>query len=411
MLGWREVPIRPDCLGKTARAGDAGVPSAVRVVAERGVGDRPRPADVRRPQADRARADRRAAGRTSRRCRRARSSTRGCSRTPQLGQFYPDLTDPRIESALLLVHSRFSTNTFPSWPLAHPYRYIAHNGEINTVQGNQNWMRAREAMAASDLLPDLDKAFPICTEGASDTARFDEVLELLHLAGRPDPPRRADDDPGGVGEQRRDGPRPAGVLPIPRQRDGAVGRPGERHLHRRHRDRRRARPQRAAPEPLLGHRRRPRDHGVRGGRARGRSRQGRQQGPPAAGADVPDRHAARAGSSTTRRSRTRSPPSTRTPSGSATAWSQLSDLPDTRARRVQPRQRAAPPADVRVHPRGAQDHRRADGEGGRRADRVDGHRHADRRAVGASRGFCSTTSSSCSPRSPTRRSTPSAKRS
>ena len=83
------------------------------------------------------------------------------------------------------MHSRFSTNTFPSWPLAHPYRYIAHNGEINTVQGNQNWMRAREAMASSPHLPNLDKAFPICTPGASDTARFDEVLELLHLAGRP----------------------------------------------------------------------------------------------------------------------------------------------------------------------------------------------------------------------------------
>jgi len=85
----------------------------------------------------------------------------------------------------LLVHSRFSTNTFPSWPLAHPYRFVAHNGEINTVQGNQNWMRAREALAASPLLPNLQKAFPICTPGASDTARFDEVLELLHLAGRP----------------------------------------------------------------------------------------------------------------------------------------------------------------------------------------------------------------------------------
>ncbi|HEX6659000.1 MAG TPA: glutamate synthase large subunit, partial [Ilumatobacter sp.] len=110
---------------------------------------------------------------------------KGMLTTPQLGEFFPDVTDERVESALALVHSRFSTNTFPSWPLAHPYRYIAHNGEINTVQGNQNWMRAREAMAASPRLPDLDKAFPICTEGASDTARFDEVLELLHLAGRP----------------------------------------------------------------------------------------------------------------------------------------------------------------------------------------------------------------------------------
>jgi glutamate synthase (NADPH/NADH) large chain len=102
-----------------------------------------------------------------------------------LGEFFPDLRDPRVESALLLVHSRFSTNTFPSWPLAHPYRFVAHNGEINTVQGNQNWMHAREAMLESPLLPGVDRAFPICTPGSSDTARFDEVLELLHLGGYP----------------------------------------------------------------------------------------------------------------------------------------------------------------------------------------------------------------------------------
>ena len=83
------------------------------------------------------------------------------------------------------MHSRFSTNTFPSWPLAHPYRYVAHNGEINTVQGNQNWMRTREAMLGSSSIPGIERAFPICTPGASDTARFDEALELLHLGGRP----------------------------------------------------------------------------------------------------------------------------------------------------------------------------------------------------------------------------------
>jgi glutamate synthase (NADPH/NADH) large chain len=110
---------------------------------------------------------------------------KGMLTAPQLRGFYPDLSDPRAESALCLVHSRFSTNTFPSWPLAHPYRVVAHNGEINTVQGNENWMRAREGVMASDALPDLERIFPICTPGASDTARFDEALELLHLAGRP----------------------------------------------------------------------------------------------------------------------------------------------------------------------------------------------------------------------------------
>src|SRR4051794_36490630 len=103
----------------------------------------------------------------------------------QLEPFFPDLSDERFASALCLVHSRFSTNTFPSWPLAHPYRYIAHNGEINTVKGNRNWMRAREALLASDVIPgDLARLFPIITPDASDSASFDEVLELLHLAGR-----------------------------------------------------------------------------------------------------------------------------------------------------------------------------------------------------------------------------------
>ncbi len=108
---------------------------------------------------------------------------KGMLTTPQLSAFYPDLLDERVESAIALVHSRFSTNTFPSWPLAHPYRLIAHNGEINTIAGNRNWMRAREALLDSPLLPGIERAFPICTPGASDTAGFDEVLEMLSLGG------------------------------------------------------------------------------------------------------------------------------------------------------------------------------------------------------------------------------------
>lgn len=112
---------------------------------------------------------------------------KGMLTTPQLKAFYLDLQDERLTSALGIVHSRFSTNTFPSWPLAHPFRRIAHNGEINTVTGNENWMRAREALIKTDIFgsaADVEKLFPICTPGASDTARFDEVLELLHLGGR-----------------------------------------------------------------------------------------------------------------------------------------------------------------------------------------------------------------------------------
>jgi len=110
---------------------------------------------------------------------------KGMFTTPQLSAFYPDLLDARVKSAIALVHSRFSTNTFPSWPLAHPYRMVAHNGEINTIKGNRNWMRARESHLASPQLPGLERAFPICTPGASDTAGFDEALEMLVLGGYP----------------------------------------------------------------------------------------------------------------------------------------------------------------------------------------------------------------------------------
>ncbi len=110
---------------------------------------------------------------------------KGMLTTGQLAPFYSDLNEPDIASTLAMVHSRFSTNTFPSWPLAHPYRLIAHNGEINTVQGNRNWMTTREAMLTSDDIPgDMTRLFPICTPSASDSASFDEVLELLHLGGR-----------------------------------------------------------------------------------------------------------------------------------------------------------------------------------------------------------------------------------
>jgi glutamate synthase (NADPH/NADH) large chain/glutamate synthase (ferredoxin) len=103
----------------------------------------------------------------------------------QLLGYYPELQDERMQSALALVHSRFSTNTFPSWELAHPYRMIAHNGEINTLRGNVNWMRARESQLASELFgDDLAKVLPVVRPGGSDSATFDNVLELLVLAGR-----------------------------------------------------------------------------------------------------------------------------------------------------------------------------------------------------------------------------------
>jgi glutamate synthase (NADPH/NADH) large chain len=104
----------------------------------------------------------------------------------QVGTYYLDLQDERCVSALGLVHQRFSTNTFPEWPLAHPYRYVAHNGEINTVKGNYNWMKAREGVMSSPVLgADLQKLYPISFADQSDTATFDNCLELLTMAGYP----------------------------------------------------------------------------------------------------------------------------------------------------------------------------------------------------------------------------------
>ena len=140
-----------------------------------------------------------------------------------------------METALALVHSRFSTNTFPSWDRAHPYRYIAHNGEINTLRGNINWMHAREALFESELFgEDIRKIRPIINPNGSDSGMFDNALELLVLSGRSLPhammmmiPEPWSND-AGMDDQKR------GLLPVPLQPDGAVGRPGVDLVHRRH---------------------------------------------------------------------------------------------------------------------------------------------------------------------------------
>jgi len=184
VIGWRDLPIAPDCLGATARR---AMPTFKQLFVADPAGATGIELD-RKAFVARKRSRRELVGDLDTYFASLSARTivyKGMLTTPQLSEFFLDLTDPRVESALLLVHSRFSTNTFPSWPLAHPYRFVAHNGEINTVQGNQNWMRAREAMLESPLLPGIERAFPICTPGSSDTARFDEVLELLHLGGYP----------------------------------------------------------------------------------------------------------------------------------------------------------------------------------------------------------------------------------
>jgi len=181
VLGWREVPVNPESLGATALA---VMPTFSQIFVKATSGRVTGMALERLAFVLRKRAE----SETDAYFPSLSSKTlvyKGMLTTHQLGDVFPDLRDPRMASAIAVVHSRFSTNTFPSWPLSHPFRYIAHNGEINTVMGNRNWMRAREALLASDVIPgDLERLYPICTPGASDSASFDEVLELLHLGGR-----------------------------------------------------------------------------------------------------------------------------------------------------------------------------------------------------------------------------------
>ncbi|NLU67567.1 glutamate synthase large subunit [Streptomyces sp. HNM0574] len=204
VLGWREVPVAPQLLGAGARETMPSfrqlfVADRHSVADQQSVADRhsvadgdaarsgialDRPAFVLRKRAERE------AGVYFPSLSARTIVYKGMLTTGQLEPFFPDLSDRRFASAIALVHSRFSTNTFPSWPLAHPYRFVAHNGEINTVQGNRNWMRARESQLSSALFgadagdSSLERIFPLCTPGASDSASFDEVLELLHLSGR-----------------------------------------------------------------------------------------------------------------------------------------------------------------------------------------------------------------------------------
>ncbi|WP_167045837.1 glutamate synthase large subunit [Salinibacterium sp. ZJ454] len=185
VLGWREVPVNPDVLGTLAR--DA-MPAFEQLFVASALG-----ADAAAIPSgiDLDRLVYRLRKRSERELQAyftslsSRTITyKGMVTTLQLEPFYPDLSDERFASRLALVHSRYSTNTFPSWPLAQPLRMMAHNGEINTVQGNRNWMRARQSQLESELLGDIRPLLPIISDGGSDSASFDEVLELLTLSGR-----------------------------------------------------------------------------------------------------------------------------------------------------------------------------------------------------------------------------------
>ncbi len=181
VLGWREVPTNSDEIGNLAR--EAMPVFEQLFIASSGATVRAGIELDRLAFRLRKRAERElGAYFPSLSCRTV--VYKGMVTTLQLEPFYPDLSDERFASRLALVHSRYSTNTFPSWPLAQPFRMIAHNGEINTVQGNRNWMRARQSQLESELLGDVRPLFPIVTPGASDSASFDEVVELLSLSGR-----------------------------------------------------------------------------------------------------------------------------------------------------------------------------------------------------------------------------------
>ena len=166
---------------------------------------------------------------------------KGLLLAPQIANFYTELSDPEVISALCLVHQRFSTNTFPTWQLAHPFRYIAHNGEINTLRGNVNWMHARQSVLESPSCSATisRSCFPIIQPGGSDSAAFDNALELLVMSGRSLPHAMAMLIPEAWdGNPHMDARRSARSTNTTLA-DGAVGRPGGDRVHRR--------PRRSAP--------------------------------------------------------------------------------------------------------------------------------------------------------------------
>ena len=212
LLGWRDVPIR-QFLARRNRQADrarphAGVHRPRRAYQERATsssaGSISCASRFRRRSISAATAASPAIIRC--RCRAAPWSTRACSSPTSSANIIPTCSEPDFESALALVHQRFSTNTFPTWSLAHPYRMIAHNGEINTLRGNVNWMAARQASVHSELYgKDISRLWPISYEGQSDTACFDNAPRIPGAGRLLAAARGDDDDSGSLGRQSADG--------------------------------------------------------------------------------------------------------------------------------------------------------------------------------------------------------------
>ena len=416
VLGWRDVPVDEDHVGVdrqrsrpydpqlfvgARRPGFDGRPGRVRAQALR---DPPHRRARRRPGLLRARAS-----------PRARCVYKGMLISPPAARLLPRPPGRALRArALALVHSRFSTNTFPSWELAHPFRVIAHNGEINTLMGNVNWMRARESQLASELFGvDLQKVLPIVRPGRVGLGDVRQRPRAAHARRPLAAARGDDDDPRGLRRPRRPARRPQGLLRVPLVPDGAVGRAGRGRLHRRPRRRRDARPQRPAPRPLGA---RPRTatscSAPRPGCCDVDAGERQAPGPPGAGQALPRRPRAgphRRGRRGQARGRHASSP---TASGIDANVVHFNDL--------EPRPRDAPRRASRSHER-----QLAFGYtpgGPARPDRADGRARARSRSARwattprsrcspTAARRCSATSSSSSRRSRTRRSTRSASRS
>src|SRR6202158_5268040 len=189
VLGWRDTPVNAEAIGRIARASHPYIEQIfIRGAAPMTQDELERKLYVVRRRAELEVAASDLPDKSFFYIPSLSSRTiiyKGLLLAPQIADFYRELSDPDTMSALALVHQRFSTNTFPSWQLAHPYRYLCHNGALNTLRGNVNWMHAREKILASELFgDDLKKVFPVITPGGSDSASIDNAVELLTLAGR-----------------------------------------------------------------------------------------------------------------------------------------------------------------------------------------------------------------------------------
>ncbi len=299
VIGWREVPIQPEMLGETAAR---TLPRIAQLLVRRPVGRDAKAFErdllLARKAAERATAAAGIDGFFVVSCSARTLIYKGFCLPEDLPAFYPDLRDPSYTSAIALFHQRYSTNTLPTWAMAQPFRFIAHNGEINTVQGNRNWMMARDETGELSFADGVggEQIRPVVSLSGSDSLSLDNTLELLYHGGRGLPTVADDARARAVGAVARpggDGGRPPRLLRLQRRRDGAMGRSGRPRLLRRHSRRGHTRPQRSATLTLRGHLRRSVYRRIGSGHRRRRSGDRHREGSPWTRPDDPGRHRAR----------------------------------------------------------------------------------------------------------------------